>query len=102
RAHRIAEHGRPRREVQRAARERDPRAPRATEMRLEVSPPVARGVAERQDAAGPTAPVFQGDEQVAVGRDREVSRRAHLVCDDEGTEGWRVPEAAVAGVAGGV
>ena len=70
-------------------------------MGLDVSPPVARGVAERQDAAGPAAPVFQGDEQVAVGRDREVSRRAHLVRDDERTEAWREREAAVVGIARG-
>jgi hypothetical protein len=68
---------------------------------LNVRAAVAGRVTQGEDAPGPAAPALQGDEEVAVGCNREVPRRADLVRDDEGAETGGEREATVVGIANG-
>src|SRR2546426_11390276 len=90
-------------EVQRALAQQDARAARGAGGLPHVGLPVAARVAQSEDAAfrSRTPPVLERDEDVAVGRDGEVSRAADLVGDDAGAEARGERDAPVVGIAGG-
>src|SRR5207248_11507463 len=75
RANGVAINGGRRAEVQHALAERDPAAALGAEALRDVGFAVAGRIPQREHTAGPT---LQRDEQIAVWRHREVSRRAHL------------------------
>src|SRR5207244_12099626 len=96
----VAKHAGPRGEVNPAHGERDSGAARGAKVGFDVRLAVAVRVTQGEDAARPPAPVLQGDEDVPVGGDREVPRRADVVGDHNRAESRWQRQAAVVSTAG--